>query len=153
MIDVMKGLLYINDRDVWTDFGAWLVEDKDGETKNYSALLKHPATKGHVAVNFREEDGERLPEKLVQKWEPRDITLKFAIAATDKGSFIARRKMFVSFLKEGAEGWLTLRVPELDYSCRVYYKDCSDYEYLEDVGDGMVAARFTIKFHEPKPEF
>lgn len=38
MNDIMKGLLFINNRDVWTDFGAWLVEDKEGETKNYSAL-------------------------------------------------------------------------------------------------------------------
>ena len=98
MNDIMRGLLFINGRDVWTDFGAWLVEDKEGETKNYSALQKPPAAKAHVAVNFREQDGEKLPEKLVQKWEPRDISLKFAIAASDRAAFIARRDAFVLFL-------------------------------------------------------
>ncbi len=153
MTDIMNGLLYINGRDVWSDFGAWLTEEKEGDTKNYSALQKPPATKSHVAVSFREQDGEKLPEKLVQKWEPRDIALKFAVAAADKASFIARRDAFVSFLKEGTDGWLDMRVPELGRTYRIHYKDCSDYEHLEDIGDGMVAARFTIKFREPNPEF
>lgn len=153
MNDIMKGLLFINNRDVWTDFGAWLVEDKEGETKNYSALQKPPATKTHVAVSFREQDGEKLPEKLVQKWEPRDISLKFAVAADDRAAFMSRRDTFVSFLKNGTDGWLEIRVPELGKTYRVHYKDCSDYDHLEDIGNGMVAARFTIKFHEPNPEF
>lgn len=153
MNDIMKGLLFINNRDAWTDFGAWLVEDKEGETKNYSALQKPPATKAHVAVSFREQDGEKLPEKLVQKWEPRDISLKFAVAADDRASFMSRRDTFVLFLKNGADGWLKIRVPELGKTYRVHYKDCSDYDHLEDIGNGMVAARFTIKFHEPNPEF
>lgn len=152
MTDIMNGLLYINGRDVWSDFGAWLTEEKEGDTKNYSALQKPPATKSHVAVSFREQNGEKLPEKLVQKWEPRNIALKFAVAAADKASFIARRDAFVSFLKEGTDGWLDMRVPELGRTYRVYYKDCSDYEHLEDIG-GMVAARFTVKFREPNPEF
>lgn len=152
MNDIMKGLLFINGRDVWTDFGAWLVEDKEGETKNYSALQKLPATKAHVAVSFREQDGEKLPEKIIQKWEPRDISLKFAVAANDRASFAPRREAFVSFLKNGTDGWLDISVPELGKTYRVYYKDCSDYEHLEDIG-GMVAARFTVKFREPKPEF
>ncbi len=126
MTDIMNGLLYINGRDVWSDFGAWLTEEKEGDTKNYSAL---------------------------QKPEPRDIALKFAVAAADKASFIARRDAFVSFLKEGTDGWLDMRVPELGRTYRVYYKDCSDYEHLEDIGGGMVAARFTVKFREPNPEF
>ncbi|WP_304961388.1 hypothetical protein [uncultured Duncaniella sp.] len=152
MTDIMNGLLYINGRDVWSDFGAWLTEEKEGDTKNYSALQKPPATKSHVAVSFREQDGEKLPKRLVQKWEPRDIALKFAVAAADRESFIARRDAFVSFLKDGSDGWLDMRVPELGRTYRIYYKDCSDYEHLEDIG-GMVAARFTVVFREPNPEF
>ncbi len=152
MNEIMKGLLFINGRDVWTDFGAWLVEDKEGETKNYSSLQKLPATKAHVAVSFREQDGEKLPEKIIQKWEPRDISLKFAVVANDRATFVPRREAFVSFLKNGTDGWLDISVPELGKTYRVYYKDCSDYEHLEDIG-GMVAARFTVKFREPKPEF
>lgn len=151
-IDIMAGLLYINGRDVWTDFGAWLTEEKAGETKNYSALQRPPATKPHVAVSFREDDGEKLPADLKPRWEPRDISLKFAIAASDRAAFIAKRDAFVSFLKTGADGWLNLAVPELDKIYRIHYKDCSDYDHLEDIGGG-VAARFTIVFREPNPQF
>ncbi len=151
MNGIMEGLLYINDRDVWTDFGAWLVEDEEGETKNYSALMKFPAVKDHVVVDFRERDGEKLPEKLEQRWQPRDVSLKFAIAAADKAAFMLRRNAFISFLKTGDNGWLNLRLPELGMVYRVHYKDCQDYEHIEDVG-GMVAGKFTVKFREPNPE-
>ncbi len=152
MNSIMNGLLYINGHDVWQDFGAWLVEEKEGDTTNYSALQKPPATKPHVAVSFREQNGEKLPEKLIQRWEPRDISLKFAITATDKAAFMARRDAFISFLKEGADGWLNMNLPELGKTYRIYYKECSDYDHLEDLG-GMVAAKFTIKFREPEPQF
>lgn len=150
MIDIMEGLLYINGKDVWVEFGAWLAEDKEGETKNYSELQKIPATKSHTAVNFRERDGERLPDKLLRKWEPRDISLKFAIAASTATEYRAKRNAFVSFLKDGSDGWLTIEVPDLGSTYRVYYKDCPDYEHLVDIG-GKVAARFTVKFREPEP--
>lgn len=89
----------------------------------------------------------------MQKWEPRDVSLKFAVAADDRAAFMSKRDTFVSFLKNGADGWLEIRVPELGKTYRVYYRDCSDYDHLEDIGNGMVAARFTIKLHEPNPEF
>lgn len=153
MNEIMEGLLYINGYDVWKAFGAWLAEEKEGETKNYSALQKFPATKSHVAVSFREQDGEKLPEKLIQRWEPRDISLKFAIAADNKISFIEKRDAFISFLKDGADGWLNMRVTELGRTYRVYYRDCSDYSHLEAIDNGQVAAVFTVKFREPVPEF
>ncbi|MCM1439270.1 MAG: phage tail family protein [Roseburia sp.] len=151
MTDILKDMLYINGKDIWTEFGAWLAEDKEGETKNYSELQKIPATKSHVAVNFRERDGEKLPDKLFRKWEARDISLKFAIAADNAADYWSKRNAFVSFLKNGADGWLTMEVPELGSTYRVYYKECSDYEHLVDIG-GKLAARFTVKLREPEPQ-
>lgn len=150
--DIMEGLLLINGVDVWTEYGAWLAEDKEGETTNYSALQKPPAVKPQVAVNIREEDGEKLPEDLMQRWEPRDVTLKFAIAAESRAAFNTRRDSFISFLKKGLKGWLEISVPELDRTFRMYYRDCGSYTHLEDMG-GSVAGMFSVKFREPKPEF
>lgn len=65
--EIMEGLLLINGVDIWTEYGAWLAEEKEGETTNYSALLKPPAAKAQMAVSFREDDGEKLPEDLGQK--------------------------------------------------------------------------------------
>ena len=97
-MDVLKGLLLINDVDIFTVYGAFLVEEKPGENKNYSSLLKPPATKTHTAVSFREQDGEKLPETLVPAWEARDVTLHFAIMASDRRQFLIRYSAFLAFL-------------------------------------------------------
>lgn len=149
--NIMEGLLMVNGRDVWKEYGAWLAEEKEGESRNYSALLKVPAVKGHTAVNFRERDGEELPEELKQRWEPRDVQLRFAISAGNEVEFMERRNAFVSFLKEGDRGWLRVEVPELGRTYRMHYADCSDYEHLRGAG-GEVAGVFTVKLREPKPE-
>lgn len=151
MMDIMEGLLIVNGRDVWKEYGAWLAEEKEGDTRNYSALLKLPAVKGHVAVDFRERDGEELPEALEQRWAARDVQLRFAIAARNEVEFMARRNAFVAFLKEGAKGWLSVEVPELGRTYRMHYAECTDYEHLRDTGEG-VAGVFTVKLREPKPE-
>lgn len=44
-MDILKGLLLINGVDVFVDYGAFLAEEKAGDTKNYSALLKPPSGK------------------------------------------------------------------------------------------------------------
>ena len=149
-MDVLKGLLLINDVDIFTDYGAFLVEEKPGENKNYSSLLKPPATKTHTAVSFREQDGEKLPETLVPAWEARDVTLHFAIMASDRRQFLIRYSAFLAFLKAGNKGWLNLYQQELDRSFRLYYKECTDYSQLTDFG-GEVAAKFSVKFREPAP--
>ena len=56
-MDILKGLLLINGVDVFVDYGAFLAEEKAGDTKNYSALLKPPSAKPHTAVSFREKYG------------------------------------------------------------------------------------------------
>ena len=56
-MDILKGLLLINGVDVFVDYGAFLAEEKAGDTKNYSALLRPPSAKPHTAVSFREKTG------------------------------------------------------------------------------------------------
>ncbi len=87
-MDILKGLLLINGVDVFVDYGAFLAEEKAGDTKNYSALLKPPSAKPHTAVSFREKDGEKLPDALLPAWEARDVTLQFAIIAADRAQFL-----------------------------------------------------------------
>lgn len=151
-MNVLKGLLLINDVDVFTDYGAFLVEEKVGENKNYSSLLKPPPTKTHTAVSFREQDGEKLPETLVSAWEARDVVLHFAIIASDRQQFLLRYSTFLAFLKAGDKGWLKLYLQELDRTFRLYYKECTDYSQLTDFGR-EVAAKFSVKFREPSPAF
>ena len=150
-MDVLAGLLIINEIDVYTQFGAYLAEEKEGDNYNYSALLKPPSTKPHVSVNIRENDGEKLPAKLLPKWEPRDITLRFAIVAADASQFLIRYSGFLNFLKSGTDGWLSVNLPELNKTFRFYYKDSGQYSQLADFSGGEVAAMFLVTFREPNP--
>lgn len=151
-MDILNGLLYINGDDVYDTYGAFLREDKAGEYKNYSALMKPAASKGHTAVNIRERDGESYSSCLVPALEARNVTLQFAILAPDKDTFLTRYHDFVTMLRNGINGFLDLRVPELNKTYRMIYLDCTGWEQLSDF-EGEVVARFSVKFREPSPSF
>ncbi len=150
MSDTLKGLLYINDIDVYVAYGAFLSAERRGEWRNLSALLKPPTMKPYIAVAFREEDGERLPGVLPSPaFEPRDVDLQFAIVATSATEFMQRYTAFVTMLRSG---WLNLRVAEFpDKTFRMYYKSSTDFGQLAPLGGGAVAGKFKVKFREPKP--
>ncbi len=148
MAHILERLLYINGKDVYTAYGAFLCEDKDGENTNYAELMKPAAMKPYVAVNFREQDGEKLPDRLLPRFAPREITLQFAICAPTEGVFFTRYVMFVNMLKSG---WIELFVPEINKFYRIYYESCAEYTQITPFGDGQVAAKFKVKFKEPIP--
>jgi hypothetical protein len=147
---ILDGLLLINGVDVWQEYGVFLSEDKAGDYTNYTALLKPAAMKPHVAVAFREENGERLPDNLLMRSEARDVTLYFAIMAADAATFITNYAAFVQFLKGG---WLEIEVPETGRTFRMYCAACSDYSQLTPLDGDAVGARFKVKFREPEPGF
>ena len=93
------------------------------------------------------------PDILTQTYEARDITLRFAIVASNDVSFFTRYASFVKFLKEGDDGWLALHLTDVGLKFRVYMTGFSDYSQLAPFGKGEVAATFSVKFREPKPTF
>ena len=58
-MDVLKGLLLINDIDPFDAYGAFLAEDKPGDMKNYSSLLTScgQGAEGGVAAGTSRRDG------------------------------------------------------------------------------------------------
>lgn len=148
MTMILEGLLYINEQDVYTTYGAFLSEDRKGDNTNYSELLKPPAMKPYTAVSFREQDGEKLPEVLLPAFEARDVTLQFAIYADSTADWLAKYEAFVTMLRSG---WLDIRLPELGKTFRMYYKSCSEYSHLTALDGGTTAGKFKVKFREPKP--
>ncbi len=146
----MTGLLFINDTDVYEACGAFLSEDRAGATENYSALLKPPAMKPYISVDFREDTGEKLPDILLPVPEARDITLQFSIIAPTKFSFFESRKKFLKMLRSG---WLNIYLPELGETFRVYYLSCQEYTQLTTFQSGDIGGKFKVKFREPKPKF
>ena len=150
---VLQGLLFINGVDVYTQYGAFLSEDKASDTVNYSALMKPADMKPYVAVSFREENGEKLPEVLIPRSEARDVTLQFAIFADNATIFLQKYTDFVQFLKSG---WLNVQVPELNKTFRMYLVSFTGYEQLTPVTTDagvVVASTFKVKFREPDPTF
>lgn len=150
----LKGLLIINGTDVWTEFGAFLVEEKKGGRENLTAILAPAKAKSHVGVNIREHNGTKYSSKLDTKSEERDVTLHFAMFAKTKSEWLRNYAAFISFLKEGKDGWLQVRFPDLDLTMRMFYVDASSFKPLTYLWkEGVQASRFKVKFKEPEPSF
>lgn len=152
MMDILEGLLYINDVDVYKEYGVFLAEKAQDGHENYDALLAPSDTKEQTAVNIREEDGEKLPDTLVVTFKPRDVTLYFAVNAGSRAEFLKRRSDFLAFLRKGRGGWLDFHLPEAGRTFRFYLKSFPSWEQLA-FGEEFSAARFQVTFREPKPAF
>ena len=152
-MEVLEGLFFINDTDVYARFGAFLAETAEDRHDNYDSLLAPPTLKEQPEVSFREENGVRTPDTLTQAFDARDIMLRIAITAPDDTAFLSRYVAFVNFLKSGDNGYLTLRLADVGMEFRVYAVGFSDYSQLIPFGNGEIAASFSVKFREPKPTF
>ena len=89
-MEVLEGLFFINDTDVYARFGAFLAETAEDRHDNYDSLLAPPTLKEQPEVSFREENGVRTPDTLTQAFDARDIMLRFAITAPDDTAFLSR---------------------------------------------------------------
>ena len=150
----LKGLTVINGRDIWTDFGAFLTEEKAGGRENQTAIMTPSKAKSHVAVNIREENGSKYSEKLDVANEERDVTLHFALFAPTRSAWLRQYRNFITFLKTGRDGWLNVRFEELDLTLRMFYVDSPAYRPLTYLWrEGVHASRFKVRFREPEPSF
>lgn len=60
----LTGYMTINGVDAWTDYFAFLCEDKVDDSFNFGELQKPLEMKEYTTVEFRERDGEELPDVL-----------------------------------------------------------------------------------------
>lgn len=149
-MNIVEGLLYINDVDVYVEYGVFLAEKTPAGHENYDALFAPPGTKEQVAIDIWEQDGEKLPDDLKIVFKPRDVTLYFSIEAGTRAEFTRRRTDFLKFLRTGNRGWLNFRLTEIDKTFRFYLKDFPDWE--QDIySDEISEARFKVTFREPNP--
>lgn len=154
MSEILSGLFFINDVDVWKEYGVFLTESKEGGRDNQAAIMTASKTKGHTAVNIREENGEKYSTKLTVANEARDVILLFALYDSTRAGWLRKYRAFISFLKTGRDGWLTLRFPQLDLELKVFYKESSNFKPLTWLfKEGVQASSFKVKFREPEPAF
>lgn len=149
----LEGKTTVNGVDIWKEYGAFLAEKKRNGRDNLKEILAASKTKSHVAVDIREEDGEKYSTVLDVKNQARDVSLNFALYAPSKGEWLAKYKAFIAFLKTGEDGWLDIRFPDLDTTLHVFYADGGNFSPLTYLWqEGVQAGMFTVKFREPKPE-
>lgn len=150
----LENLVIINGVDIWTEFGAFLTEEKAGGRENLTTIMAASKVKSHVAVNIRERNGSKYSSKLDVKNEERDVTLHFALFADTRDGWLLKYRSFISFLKHGENGWLNVYFPELDMTLRMFYVDSPTYKPLTYLWQkGVHASRFKVKFREPEPSF
>lgn len=153
-IAALKNLVVINGKDIWTEFGAFLTEEKKGGRENLTALLSASKVKAHVAVNIREENGAKYSEELVVRNEPRNIQLNFALVAESKEKWMAQYSSFISFLKQGNKGWLEMNFSELNLKIKTFFVDNGSFSPLTYIWkEGVHASSFKVIFCEPVPSF
>ena len=150
-MEILQGLLYINNIDVYIQYGVFLAEKERNGHDNYDALFKPSKLKEQVAINVREQNGEMLPTNLNVQFEARDVTLYFGIEAANRAQFLAKYSLFLQFLRSGS-GWLNFRLPEINKTFSFYAKDFPAWEQMA-YDDGLCFGRFQITFREPNPIF
>ena len=149
---ILGGKALVNGTDIWKEYGVFLAEKRRGDRNNLKAILSPAKTKTHVAVEIREEDGEKYSASLDVRNQARDVKLCFALYADTREKWLAQYKAFITLLKQGNDGWLDIEFPDLDMTLRVFYKEASDYEPLTYLWrEGKQASRFYVTFREPNP--
>lgn len=152
MDKILSGLVLMNGTDIWTEYGAFLAEEKRGGMDNLKAIMTPSKTKTDVAVNIREEQGEKYSTTLTPRNEARDVTLCFALYNKTQAGWLKKFFAFINFLKAGNGGWIDIRFPQLDLTMHVKYSDCPGFTPLTYLWkEGVHAGRFKIKFREPVP--
>ena len=148
----MGGLVLINDIDIWTEYGVFLVEDKRGGMENLTSILTPSKAKADTAVNIREEDGEKYSAVLTPRNEARDVTLHFALYNKTQTGWLKKYFEFINFLKQGKDGWLDISFPQLDLTLHVKYADSPKFKPLTYLWkEGVHASKIRVKFREPVP--
>lgn len=153
-MDTLEGLVTINGTDIWKEFGAFLTEEKKGGRENLTAIMTPAKAKSHVGVNIRENNGTKYSTKLVVKSEERDVTLHFAIFTRTANEWFEKYRAFITFLKEGNDGWLIFYFSQLGLTMRMFYVSSPLYKPLTYLwNEGLQASRFKVTFKEPEPSF
>lgn len=152
MDKILSGLVLMNGTDIWREYGAFLAEEKRGGMDNLTAILTPSKAKADVAVNIREEQGEKYSATLTPMNEPRDVTLCFALYNKTQAGWLKAYFSFINFLKQGDGGWIDIRLPQLDLTLHVKYTDSTKFTPLTYIWkEGVHAGRFKVKFREPVP--
>lgn len=131
----MKGQAYINDKDIYTTWGAVLVKGA------YEALLKPSSNKQIIVNKSRLEHGKRIViNSDLCKADDRDVIISFWITGVSQSDYLTKYR---SFIEEIVSNLVRLKVPALNTVFKLVYLNCSAF------GDyGLNIGKITVKFNE-----
>lgn len=131
----MKGQAYINDKDIYSTWGAVLAKGA------YEALLKPAPNKTLIQNKSRLEHGKSVITKPdTFKTDERDISFSIWICGVSQEDYLTKYK---SFIEEITSGVILLKVPILGLTFKLAYLNCSNY------GDyGLKKGKLTLKMNE-----
>ncbi len=145
----LTGYMTINGKDAWTEYHAFLYEEKREDNYCFGELLKPLEMKEYITVDFRERNGEELPDELPSpRYKARDVTLFFAVYASTLADYQTKRAALMEALRSG---WVNLKVKEISGTYRFYYKGTTDAKIITDAINGNAIGCWKVKFREPKP--
>lgn len=133
----MRGDLFINDKDAYTEWGLSLNPD------GVSTLMTPAPNKDIVSNKSRLQHGKRVINDNPRKDE-RNLTLVINIRASSVEEFLSRYESFCNELATGELVISTRYQPGVKYYMN--YLSCSQFaEYHMGLG------KFTLRLNEPNP--
>lgn len=106
--------------------------------------------KGETAQNWLDSTGEEAYADMGDiHFEPRDIILFCYIKADTKADFLTKLNLFKAVLE--GPGLRTLKLPFLDDTLDVYFKDGGALNMLTNWNGSKLVGKFIMKLREPVP--
>lgn len=132
-------VLYINGKDAWLTWRAFLIED------SFNNLMQEPDLKDYVVNDFRSEPGKRV---LITNPQPtdRNIQLMFDIQGD---SILDYNKKKTALLEEMKKGMFELKVIPLMTIYKVYLPP--GYFLNLNSDPGLSSGKLSIRLNEPNP--
>lgn len=134
----MIGNLYINDKDVWTNWSAGLTAG------SYCNLLLAAPTKEYVSNNMRSQDGTQYYISNPKVAE-REVIITFGIMCKSTDDYLVK---YTSLIQEFQKGIILLRVPKLKTTYKLLFT--SAMELI--TGDNTTGGTLSVRFTEPNPK-
>ena len=135
----MKGELFINGKDAYTEWGVSM------DTASLSALMTPAGIKDLPENKSRLEHGKRvITDAKVIKIEERQLTLTINLTARNEDEFFMKYNSFCNELSTGKLNIRTKYQPEVMY--RTIYKSCNQFsQFMRGI------AHFSLRLEEPNP--
>ena len=128
----MTEQLYINEKDAWLTWGAFLVSD------SLDNLMLPASPKAYTENNFRSQDGKQVFIVNTKK-EARNVQVEFCILAASHEEFLVAYKNFVDEL---SDGMVRFRIPSINMEFKLTVSSYLSLGYYGKFG------KLSISFNE-----